>query len=59
MYRAIKLDPKGVVSVTFDPKMRPRFQHGSWWAYSPEHDSDTGPYSTEKEAQDFCDLKNQ
>ena len=32
-----------------------RFHNGSWWAYSPEFDSDTGPYSTEEQAQNFID----
>jgi len=32
-----------------------RFHNGSWWAYSSEFDSDTGPYSTEEQAQNFID----
>ena len=32
-----------------------RFHNGSWWAYSSEFDSDTGPYSTEEQARDFID----
>ena len=34
----------------------PRFHHGSWWAYNSEHDSDTGPYPTKEQAQEFCDI---
>jgi hypothetical protein len=32
-------------------KLTPRRHDGSWWAYDPEHDSDTGPYATRQEAQ--------
>lgn len=35
--------------------MKTRFHDNSWWAYDAEHDSDTGPYSTEQQAQDFID----
>lgn len=34
-------------------KLMPRQHDGSWWAYDPEHDSDTGPYSTRQEAQEW------
>ncbi len=33
----------------------PRFHDDSWWAYSPEFDSDTGPYSTEEQAQEWIE----
>ena len=36
-------------------EMITRFHNGSWWAYSSEFDSDTGPYSTEEQAQNFID----
>ena len=32
-----------------------REHHGSWWAYDPTHDSDTGPYSTREQAQEWID----
>ena len=35
--------------------MKPRFHDNAWWAYDPEHDSDTGPYSTEEQAQEWID----
>ncbi len=33
--------------------MKTRHHDGSWWAYDPKHDSDTGPYSTEEQAQEW------
>lgn len=33
----------------------PRWHHGSWWAYDRFHDSDTGPYSTKEQAQEWID----
>ena len=36
-------------------KLKPRFHDGSWWAYDPKYDSDTGPYSTENQAQEWID----
>jgi len=33
----------------------PRFHDDSWWVYAEEFDSDTGPYSTEEQAQEWID----
>ena len=35
--------------------MQTRFHDGSWWAYDPQFDSDTGPYSTQEQAQEWID----
>lgn len=40
------------------PTLYPRFRDGSWWAYDSEFDSDTGPYSSEEQAQDWIDETN-
>ena len=36
-------------------KLIVRYHDGFWWAYDEEFDSDTGPYSTYKQAQDWID----
>lgn len=32
-----------------------RYHHRSWWVYDEKHDSDTGPYSTYEQAQEWID----
>lgn len=35
--------------------MKPRFHDDAWWAYDTEYDSDTGPYSSKEQAQEWID----